>query len=35
MDSFFLVEPIDISGVKAKKTFNENPKKIHNYQIVP
>ena len=35
MDSFFLVEPIDISGVKAKKTFNENPKKFHNYQIVP
>ena len=35
MDSFFLAEPIDLIEVKAKDTFNKNPKKFRKYQLVP
>ena len=28
MDLFFLAEPIDLNEVKAKDTFNKNPKKV-------
>ena len=35
MDSFFLAEPIDLVEVKAKDTFNKNPKKCRKYQLVP
>ena len=31
--SFFLVEPIDLNEVKAKDTFNKNPKKFRKYQL--
>ena len=33
MDSFFLAEPIDLIEVKAKDTFNKNPKKFRKYQL--
>ena len=35
MDSFFLAEPIDLVEVKAKDTFNKNPKRFRKYQLVP
>ena len=34
MDSFFLAEPIDLSEVKTKDTFNKNPKNFLQYQLV-
>ena len=33
MDLFFLAEPIDLSELKTKDTFNKNPKTFHNYLI--
>ena len=35
MDSFFLAESIDLVEVKAKDTFNKNPKKFRKYQLAP
>ena len=35
MDSFFLAEAIDLVEVKAKDTFNKNPKRFRKYQLVP
>ena len=34
MDSFFLAEAIDLVEVKAKDTFNKNPKRFRKYQLV-
>ena len=31
MDLFFLAEPINLNEVKAKDTFNKNPKKFRKY----
>ena len=35
MDSFFLVEPVDLSEAKTKNTFNKNAEKLRKYQLVP
>ena len=35
MDPFFLAEPINLSEVETKDTFNKNRKKFRKYQLVP